>query len=228
MKIVFTNTSNNSEIEKPKPASQFLPDWYKKTPSYFTGKKAPTDDGQTNSTVKKCMPVFDAITAGYIITSPADLYVEQVDGKPYYKWAAMSMIEFHGNVQTPGHPSKKTEDDTPKFINPWAVKTPKGYSCLFISPMHQDLPFTILPGVVDTDSYIRNVNFPFVMNDLTWEGMIPAGTPIAQVIPFKRHTWKMEFGSKKELEENLTQMNKMSLVFYDRYKKFWWNKKEYK
>lgn len=227
MKITFTNVSNNNEIDKPQPASQFVPDWYKKMSSYTNGKKVPIDSG-SNGTVKKCMPVFDAITAGYIITSSADLYVEQIDGEPYYRWAAMDLIAFHSTFQTPGHPFKKSDDDTPKFINNWAIKTPKGYSCLFVNPMHRDLPFTILPGIVDTDSYLRNVNFPFVLNDLTWEGLIPAGTPIAQVIPFKRESWKMEFGTKKTNQETLGQMDKMSLVFWDRYKRFWWQRKEYK
>lgn len=228
MKIIFTNLSSHPGLDKPRPASEFIPEWYKKANAYITGKKVPMMDGTSNGTVKKCMPVFDAMTAGYIITSAADLYVEQINGKPFYKWSGMDLIQFHTSNQTPGHPFKKSEDDTPKFINHWSIKTPKGYSCLFTSPMHQDLPFTVLPGIVDTDSYIRNVNLPFVLNDLTWEGMIPAGTPIIQVIPFKRESWKMELGGKEIVNASVNQMIKMTTVFWDRYKRFWWNKKEYR
>ena len=35
MEIIFTNYSKNQEIEKPKPASQIIPDWYKKIRSYI-------------------------------------------------------------------------------------------------------------------------------------------------------------------------------------------------
>jgi hypothetical protein len=40
-----------------------------------------------------------------------------------------------------------------------------------------------------------------VINDPMFEGLIPKGTPVAQVIPFKRDKWKMKIGSKKEIEE---------------------------
>lgn len=228
-KIIFTDIlTNNQAVDKPKPASEFIPDWYKKIESYMTGKKMPNEDGSPTSTVKKCMPVFDAITAGYIITSPCDVYVRQKDGTPYFTWVAFNAIEFHPISQTTGHPASKDGLDSPKWMNPWAVKTPKGYSTLFMSPAHQDLPFVILPGIVDTDTYTHTVNFPFKLIDPAWEGMIPAGTPIAQVIPIKREKWKMELGSEKEIKEINAIDMKFNTVFFDRYKRFWWNKKEYK
>ena len=52
--------------------------------------------------------------------------------------------------------------------------------------MHRESVFTIMDGIVDTDSYNALVNFPFFLNDWSYEGLIPAGTPMAQVIPFKR------------------------------------------
>ena len=229
--MIFTDVLTNNEVlDKPKPASEFIPDWYKKIPSYLNteGKKKPYPDGSPNSTVKRCMPVFDAITSGYIITSPCDVYVMQKDGLPWFTWVSMSAIEFHPISQTAGHPATKDGLDSPKWMNPWAIKTPKGYSTLFVTPMHRDLPFTLLPGIVDTDTYTNTVNFPFKLNDPTWEGMIPAGTPIAQVVPVKRESWKMQLGTDQERKEIRNILLKFDTVFFDRYKRFWWNKKEYK
>jgi len=112
-------------------------------------------------------------------------------------------------------------------MNPWAIKTPKGYSVLIIQPMHREAPFTILPAIVDTDNYKAPINFPFVMNDKNWEGLIPTGTPIAQIIPFKREQWKMEFGKEKELDEIKKIQKKLNIAFWDRYKRFYWYRKEY-
>ncbi len=64
--IIFTNTYN-VDIDQPKPASQFIPKWYKNLESYIGGNKKPDGDGKAQVTIKKCIPVFDAITAGYII-----------------------------------------------------------------------------------------------------------------------------------------------------------------
>ena len=82
MEIIFTNTSSFEELEKPKPASSFIPDWYKNTNSYTGNKKEPDGSGTTTATIKRCMPVFDSIVAGYIILSPADLCITRKDGQP--------------------------------------------------------------------------------------------------------------------------------------------------
>lgn len=227
MKITFTNTSGFQDLIAPKPASSLVPEWYKNTESYISGEKRPDGNGGVTATVKRCMPVFDAITSGYIIESPADIWVSIREGQQYFEWSSMGLISFHPIDQAPLHPNKKPYA-YPKWNNPWAVKTPNGYSTLFVQPFHRKSVFTILPGIVDTDQYYAPVNFPFVINDPSFEGLIPAGTAIAQVIPFKRDSWKMEFGTQKDLikQEGITQ--KLKTKFFDRYKTMFWTKKEYR
>lgn len=240
MKIIFTNTLE-FDLESPQPASKCLPDWYKHMPSYFTntGKKTPNIDGITStSTVKRCVPVFDVITAGYILTSPADIYTDLSyqdptnSGTPSrvrtYSFPSANLIEFHPIEQVTNHPLQKTTEDMPKFINPWAIRTPKGYSCLFIQPFHRESVFTIMPGIVDTDSYLGFINFPFVLNNPEFVGLIPKGTPIAQVIPFKRTSWKSELGNKGDVKKALSHMLESRTTFFDYYRRRWHIKKEYK
>ena len=66
------------------------------------------------------------------------------------------------------------------------------------------------------------------LTDPNFEGMIPSGTPFAQVIPFKREAWVSELGGEKERNKAKVDNSKMLTVFFDRYKKFWWQRKEYK
>ena len=226
MKITFTNISG-VDIEQPQPASKFIPDWYKNIESYMSGNKKPNGNGGTDATIKRCMPVFDAITAGYIITSPADVYVSIKEEKQFFEWSTLGLISFHPIEQAPEHPMRN-QHAYPKWMNPWAIKTPKGYSTLFTQPMHRESVFTILPGIVDTDTYTAPVNFPMVINDPNFEGLIPKGTPIAQVIPFKREDWQMEIGSIEELKEQHSITQKLQTKFFDRYKSMFWSRKEYK
>jgi len=232
MKIVFTNMYENNSF-LPIPANNFIPEWYKKTDGYMDDIRRPDPDYGTTATIKKCMPVFDAITSGYLIVSAADIYISQVfdeiDQKnvPHLQWASENLITFHDNKQAKLYPVNWGLK-YPKFQNQWSIKTPPGYSCLFITPLHRDLPFTILPGIVDTDKYTNPVNFPFILNDVGWEGMIEAGTPIAQVIPFKRDSWTMEIGSKEEKNKNFDVYRKLKSGFFNVYKNNYWSKKSFK
>lgn len=227
MNIVFTNVAGVDEQYAPTPASRVLPDWYKNTPEYVNGERR-IIDGKTPHTIKKCIPVFDALTAGYIIPTYVDVQIIQQDGIPYYEWPNFGALGFHPVEQAPEHPSKNGAP-YPKWTNPWSIKTPSGYSCLFISPMHNpNGVFTVLSGIVDTDTYTAPINFPFTLDDVTWEGLIPAGTPMVQVIPFKRDVFKMEFGSNKDLYDQSKVVNKLRSLWFNSYKRQFWTRKEYR
>lgn len=221
--IVFSSSIQIQPEFYPEPAKKNIPEWYKKMESYVGGIKKPQGEGTTTATMKKCIPVFDAISSGYIIKTPADVFVSQKDGAPYYEWPTLGMIAFHPVEQAPAHPAGNGFP-YPKWINPWSVRTPKGYSALFVQPFHRESIFTILPGVVDTDNYYAPVNFPFVLNNPKFEGLIPAGTPMAQVIPFKRESWKMQL-SFDEQSASITQ--RLRTKIFDAYKNYFWEKKHY-
>jgi hypothetical protein len=239
MYIKFVNIKGLDDIFPPEPASKNIPSWYKDLNSYIGDEKKPTRDSSSPATVKRCMPVFDAMYSGYIIKSQADVYISQheltgtneesMGVNPYYQWSGLDTIAFHPLEQMPVHPNNNGHKlSYPKWMNPWSIKTPPGYSTLFVQPFHRESLFTILPGVVDTDKYFAPVNFPFVLNDINFEGLIPAGTPIAQVIPFKRETWKMEFGTEKDLKNVESVHSKLRSRFFDSYKSQFRENKTYK
>jgi hypothetical protein len=67
-----------------------------------------------------------------------------------------------------------------------------------------------------------------VINDPKFEGIIPKGTPIAQVIPFKRENWNMEFGSEEDVINQHKTTIELQTKFFDRYKSMFRTIKEYK
>ena len=118
-----------------------------------------------------------------------------------------------------------------KIMNPWIIKTPPGYSCLFVPPLNNtDDRFSIIPGIVDTDIYPGEINFPIIVNGDKYpvlETMISIGTPYVQVIPFKRESWKMKI-KVNTVKKNERFIYKMREKMLHSYKSTWWNKKKWK
>ena len=225
--IIFTNMLG-FDFFPPKPAIKEVPEWYKNTPEYVNdqGKKIAKVD-QTSHTIKKCMPMFDAMTSGYILYTQVDVQVSIENDLPFYTWPAQDAIEMHPIEQAPLHPLRN-EAPYPKWNSPYAITTPPGYSVLFTQPLHRESVFTIFEGIVDTDQYKAPVNFPFVLKDTKWEGIIPAGTPMAQVIPFKRESWKYKIGSSKNRTESNLNLAKLKTLFFNSYKRQFWSPKQYR
>lgn len=181
--IEFRSEHPELPIPEPKPASLFIPTWYKKTP--IVEEKV--------LTAKRCVPIIDALSSGYIISTPVDVYWDETDKenkKPYTYDLKYELISMHSSSQTQNFDIDESFDPQPwKWINSFHIKLPKGYSALFTHPVNRtDLPFYSFSGVVDADKHPLIINFPFVIK-AGFKGVIPAGTPMIQVIPFKREPW---------------------------------------
>ena len=224
------NDPNLEFFKKPEPSKRFIPEWYKKMRTFIDEEpKNKYVDGNNNTTIKRCMPVFDAMTAGYIIPFPCDVNVTRnFDGSPSFEYPIpYVMVNEHSREQV-STLSVSGEHDHRflKWTNPWIVRVPEGWSVLFTQPMHRDdLPFSILPGIVDADHFKLSVQFPFLLKK-DFEGIIPAGTPMVQLIPIKRADWKAEYSSLEQGEKEKNLMEH-SIYFDNRYKRTFWNRKQY-
>jgi hypothetical protein len=228
--LPFTKDANN--FLNIAPATEFIPEWYKKSPLTIPGTTTHLDltsSNATNSTYKKCTPFFDAMSIGYIVFLTADIeVVRKENGMPYVMWRTKRrIITEHSNDQWGGLP---VPDGYSPFIYKWynhfAVHTPKDYSLLFTQPINRfDLPFQSITGVVDCDLYKLTVQFPFFIKD-TFSGIIEKGTPITQIIPIKRETWKRTLEEYSEEMVNLNEEKYYSTINRS-YKKNYWSKKEY-
>lgn len=233
--IEFIDTTRSvAEEYYPKPAKRSFPEWYKDLHSYPEEFKEMKPTRAHYGTVKKCAPFLDAISSGYIIFSDIDIYVsdeKDETGSNSYYWPDRHKGAVSGHVykQVEGYPDYPVGKAVPKFTNPWAIKTPKGYSTLFLTPMHQDIPFRVMEGIVDTDTYNIPVEILFYLKDPNFSGHIPAGTPIVHVLPFKRDEWEMEARyPTAEDEKMLNQTDgKLNSLFVNRYRKLFWERKSF-
>lgn len=216
-------------LEAPKPAKEYIPDWYKnldRTRSQYKHHILP--NLSSNLTAKACVPLLDAFLTGYIIATPCDVLVVKDPAYPHrLNWSyEFPLVDTHKEDQIKGMPLAKEFEPAPyKWNSPWVIRTPKNYSVLFTHPLnHFDLPFHTLSGVVDTDSYTMPVNFPFLLRE-DFEGVIPKGTPIAQVIPIRRDSWVSEKTTYSEKSKFM--LDDLRSTITRAYKERFWNKKEY-
>lgn len=176
-------------IAEPQPAGKFMPDWFKRLPS-----KVDKLDKLRNSTIKRCAPFLDALTAGWIIPLAADVeFISNADASGVnYRWDFYRpMVENHTPEQVAGHPSLPRPPM--KFLNYWTIKTPPGISLLFTPPLNRPDPrFTCFSGIVDTDHYREFINFPFFLHQPNFTGVVARGTPLVQVIPIRREKVKAQ------------------------------------
>ena len=218
----------------PQPASRFIPDEYKKMARF-------DKLDMTQHTVKTCMPFLDSLSAGYIIPFDQDYLVHKavsltkngkVEKTNFCVTPANKEPHDFGYHQAAQLPPKWNEisggQQAGKFHNKWLIKTPPGYSCLFIKPMNRLEPrFEIISGIVDTDVYVNAINFPFILHKRDEQFLIKKGEPMVQVIPFKRESWKMWAGFYIEKLHSKT-LNLLQSEWLDKYKKMFWHKKSFK
>ena len=207
----------------PKPASHFIPDEYKKLERFDKGN-------MHNPTLKTCIPFLDSMTAGYIIPFDQDYLIDPVEDDFSVTPSNGELLDFgyHQAAQLPKKWHKTTGENAGKFHNKWLIKTPPGYSCLFIHPMNRiEERWKMIEGVVDTDVYINAINFPFILHKRDEQFLIKKGDPMIQIIPFKRESWKIWSGFYMELRHGKTR-NLLKSEWVDRYKKMFWNKKSFK
>jgi len=177
------------DIAQPKPAGKILPDWYKHLPAFEEKNIEPG-----KQTAKSCRPLYEYLQYGYILPLWCD-YIFHHNEKNR-EIVAVSKCAYGG------HPSEQTGDvlknsntfidNAVKFINPWTIRTPPGYSCLFMAPFYNfEERFTIAPAIVNTDLFHNQIHFPaFVNKNIKVPFVLEMGYPLIHIIPFKRDDWK--------------------------------------
>jgi hypothetical protein len=189
---------NKDSISKPAPAIKEIPEWFRKadrfainplTKDYWKGP-----DGGKIPTWKACPAIFDILGTGYVLKTPCDVEFYLKNNKMSVKIKEEKYKDFCSERQP-----------MPQFVHPegyykehfawypdWAIELPEGYSALYTTPFNRfDLPFFMSAGIVDNDKINLPGTMPFFIIK-GFEGVVPAGTPYAQIIPFKREDWQSE------------------------------------
>lgn len=172
-------------IPEPVRAKTVVPDWFRKLPARDHDHVSTSDNGLT---IKRCMPFLDAMTTGWVIGLAATvrLDISENGARVDAGWDFdRTMVSHHGAHQVAGNPRGPLPPC--KFHNFWTIRTPPGWSCLFVAPLNRpNGVFEIVSGVVDTDAYHSEIHFPFFATAEDGLHVLEKGTPVAQVIPFRR------------------------------------------
>jgi len=191
-------------LPKPTVAKAVLPEWFKAMPAEV---QAETLGGEEVRTLKHCPPLIDALSTGVMIPLAADLTI--ANGEIRWDWdppflsdarITRAPVGLHVPEQGTGVPFLIDAGAVVKFMNFWALEADPGHSLLFTHPLNrEDLPFRTLAGLVDADLFKDGyVHFPALWTDPEFQGVLPAGTPVAQVFAVLRAGQGLDVGVMDE------------------------------
>jgi hypothetical protein len=206
---------------KPVPVIKELPDWYRKADRYAinpsTEKPWEMPDGSGKiPTWKACPAIFDIMGSGYVYRTPCDIRVtEDINGIIHAEISDVNNKDF-----------LQERTKMPQFVAPhgyhdkhyawwadWAVELPEGYSALYTQPFNRyDLPFLTTSGIIDNDHVHLPGTMPFYLIK-GFTGTIPAGTPYAQILPFKREHWESEVDASLTRDEMMRKNQENSAKY---------------
>lgn len=213
-------------VSPPEPASRAIPQWYRGLNKFLHSDKLIVDNGKSNVGLKTCVPFLDAMISGYIVRLHCDIMVTQDGDMTHMNWTSpIDPLSTRGPMYSNQLP--RVNGFGP-FAQAWELKyafrVPKGYSVLVTQPINRLESVTLCTtGIIDADDTLGPGGIPFALQE-GFEGIIPAGTPIAQLFPYKRDEW-----IEKIIEPPLTPFANFRArnVFYGWYKKNIWKKKNY-
>lgn len=181
-------------VPEPRPSSEAIPEW--------------AEDGVDNG-------IQNALDEGWLIRSPASVRFNSVDGDEPVEWHDNFDMETIGIHYPDQMPTVPIPFNLIKFHSWWTLHLPDGYSALLTAPLgRMNTVFSPFSGVVDFDNFPTVTHIPTMWEDSV-KLTIPEGTPIGQIIPFKRDDMitssTVRDATPEELEElkNETESDKI-------------------
>lgn len=247
--------NKNTDKFKPSAVKAHIPQWYldkdkhKKNPDgqytlSISYKNGETDISRIPSW-KSCPAMLDIFLSGYYLFTPCDI---EVKNNPEYpekggpvvlefdpKWGTsqlgMAICRSRGIEEGLPFPDGYYEH-TYIWTPNWFIEVPEGYTALVSHPININaLPFKTISGFIDASNIlVSSGNFPFYVKE-GWTGIIPAGTPYAQIIPIKNESWESDIVeyTDEELDQYLEKRHREYMVGHGltKYKELDWLKKHY-
>jgi hypothetical protein len=206
--ITFVQGLESIEECRPKPAKNFIPQWFKDIPS------------NEPKTVKFCPSFPDYFSMGYVLPMWTDVKLQFNSEKQEWVWNTPSdqfLVEEHGNSQFIDYvkPSHQGVDGqfVFKMVCPWRIVTPPGWSVLQLPLFYNfNKEFSVLPGVIDTDIH-HYINQQVLYHGNGKEIEIIRGTPLALYIPFKRENSDINLEVRSATENDIKKENTLLLNF---------------
>lgn len=214
--------------ERPSPGSQSLPKWFKNM-SPHEGGKLSVNNRTSSASAKKCTPMLDGMTAGYVVPLWSDVIVEWEEDQPLINWRVdHNVFSLHGPSSREIPPPVGFHNTVFKYLTWFRVKLPAGYSLIVQPPANRNpLPFMPVPAIIDSDKVAIDTNIPVWISKEA-KGVIEAGTPIAQLIPFKREPWQSIFSETTASQHIINEDKGFNKTIVNNYVKNIWHKKEFR
>jgi hypothetical protein len=227
---------NKDSMSVPGPIIKTIPEWYRKADRFAKKPNGDFWEGPDKGKIptwKACPAIFDIMGTGYTLKTPCDIEFSNVDNNTL---SITISDDRYKDFCTPRQPLDQFEH--PKgyyqshfaWFPDWAIETPEGYSALYSQPFNRfELPFLTTSGIVDNDNVNLPGSMPFFLRE-GFTGVIPAGTPFAQIVPFKREDWTSEIiieDPKKLENKNMQNSNKYRLPDGGIYKNKVWQPRKY-
>jgi hypothetical protein len=189
----------------PIPARKALPEWFKQmspsielppgTSRFPFGISKALKLSNVNATIRRCPGIISYFSEGYLVPLWSDFLV-QIRGKTVYCAGSNELGKASPHSKEMQYNTMPLPDDyledSVKFLNPWKVRTPPGWSVLVSQPFyHFEQRFTALTGVIDSDVYHHlHVNTFFRKGDR--DHQLKMGMPFLHVMPFERKDLELE------------------------------------
>jgi hypothetical protein len=233
IEFVALNKYSFEVCPRPFPASRALPQWWKNASPYIKsfdnpdGKKIIVQNGESNASFKKCTPMLDILSSGYIVPLWADVQVSNIGNLPSLTWRVKGAVFEEHSGQDFEIPDGYQKYQF-KYLNPWIPKLPSGFSALIIPcPGYPNTPFRAMSAVIDYDKTPHPLLPPVYLKE-NFEGIVEKGTPMFQIIPFKRNNWESSFSFLKDGELAALVDRDVKATIVNNYVKNFWEKKSYK
>jgi len=238
-KITFHSNKMYNRIDgkfNPEPTAKVMPQWYLDADMYAkdprNGKYFPNYDGGKIPTYKACPALLDLFSTGYVLKTPCDLEFYK-EGSEFKVKVEKQYADFcDSRPPMPGfeYPQGYAKSHFHWWPN-WAPELPDGYSALYVTPLNNfGLPFITVAGIIDNDKFNTPGLMPFFLRE-DFTGIVPAGTPYVQIIPFKRDDWEMDFKMHtldEIMERHKGSADKFRIPDGGVYKKSVWARRKYK
>lgn len=207
MRMIFRcDPALSAHLPRPVAARSALPNWLRAMPA-----TAPSEiHDREIRTVKQCPPFVDAMAYGVLILLPCDVSV--ISGAFSWDWDIPSPatsghprapLSFHVAAQFRDTPFAGGGQAAIKFNSFWTIEIEPEWSLFATHPVNrEDLPFRTVTGLVDADRFHDGgINFPAVWTRPEFSGVLPKGTPVAQVFAVPRAAPRLEFETFDEAHQ---------------------------
>lgn len=196
----YTTEANIFERARPLPPTNFMPTWFKKTPSKLNDAK---EQGLTlagTPTIRTCSGLHDLWRRGFIIPMWCDFIIKLgKKGDTDYDWEFSyepMMATIHPAYQR-GEYLPEQEYSHLKLLNPWFFHTEESVDFLWLeATWMQDNPteYIVPPAVINyRNQSAAHMNLIFPRQEEETEIHIKLGQPLAQLVPLTDRPIKIEY-----------------------------------